>query len=164
MILLDLKDSRPIYEQVAEKLQELMMLGVLEEDSQMPSVRSLAMELSINPNTIQRAYGELERRGYTYSVKGRGSFVGSIRKLRQARKEEMEGKLGVLAKEAKTIGMKKDEFVLAAGQAYDGGMGKIKGCEEKPIELSSEAVKAKPMDIPLEAVQDSGEALWVRNE
>ncbi len=61
MILLDLKDSRPIYEQVAERLQELMMLGVLEEDSQMPSVRGLAMELSINPNTIQRAYGELER-------------------------------------------------------------------------------------------------------
>ena len=55
MILLDLKDSRPIYEQVAERLQELMMLGILEEDSQMPSVRSLAMELSINPNTIQRA-------------------------------------------------------------------------------------------------------------
>ena len=101
MILLDLKDSRPIYEQVAERLQELMMLGILEEDSQMPSVRSLAMELSINPNTIQRAYGELERRGYTYSIKGRGSFVGSIRKLRQARKEEMEKKLGGLAKEAK---------------------------------------------------------------
>lgn len=94
MILLDLKDSRPIYEQVAERLQELMMLGILEEDSQMPSVRSLAMELSINPNTIQRAYGELERRGYTYSIKGRGSFVGSIRKLRQARKEEMERKWG----------------------------------------------------------------------
>ena len=89
MILLDLKDSRPIYEQVAERLQELMMLRILEEDSQMPSVRSLAMELSINPNTIQRAYGELERRGYTYSIKGRGSFVVSIRKLRQARKEEM---------------------------------------------------------------------------
>ena len=64
MILLDLKDSRPIYEQVVEKMQELMMLGILEEDGQMPSVRSLAMELSINPNTIQRAYGELERRGY----------------------------------------------------------------------------------------------------
>ena len=80
MILLDYKDSRPIYEQVVEKLQELMLLGVLEEDDQMPSVRSLAMELSINPNTIQRAYGELERQGYIYMVKGRGSFVGSIKR------------------------------------------------------------------------------------
>ena len=87
MILLDYKDSRPIYEQVVEKLQELMLLGVLEEDDQMPSVRSLAMELSINPNTIQRAYGELERQGYIYMVKGRGSFVESIRRLKEARRK-----------------------------------------------------------------------------
>ena len=67
MIHLDYKDSRPIYEQVADRLKELMILGVLEEDAQMPSVRSLATELSINPNTIQRAYAELERNGFIYS-------------------------------------------------------------------------------------------------
>ena len=94
MILLDYKDSRPIYEQVVEKLQELMLLGVLEEDDQMPSVRSLAMELSINPNTIQRAYGELERQGYIYMVKGRGSFVGSISRLREQKCRELEEKPG----------------------------------------------------------------------
>ncbi|MCI9105983.1 MAG: GntR family transcriptional regulator [Lachnospiraceae bacterium] len=127
MILLDLKDSRPIYEQIVERLQELMMLGILEEDSQMPSVRNLAMELSINPNTIQRAYGELERKGYTYSVKGRGSFVGSIRKLREAKKTELEGKLGGLVREAKTIGILRDEFVIMAGQVYDGEPAKQAG-------------------------------------
>ena len=74
MILLDYKDRRPIYEQVVEKLQDLMICGVLEQDSQLPSVRSLATDLSINPNTIQRAYAELERRGFIYSVKGRGSI------------------------------------------------------------------------------------------
>ena len=121
MILLDLKDSRPIYEQVVERFQELMILGILEEDSQMPSVRGLAMELSINPNTIQRAYGELERQGYTYSVKGRGSFVGSIRKLREAKKTELEKKLEKLAREAKTIGILREEFVTLAGLAYDRG-------------------------------------------
>ena len=121
MILLDLKDSRPIYEQVVERFQELMMLGILEEDSQMPSVGGLAMELSINPNTIQRAYGELERQGYTYSVKGRGSFVGSIRKLREAKKTELEKKLEKLAREAKTIGILREEFVTLAGLAYDRG-------------------------------------------
>lgn len=121
MILLDLKDSRPIYEQVVERFQELMMLGILEEDSQMPSVRGLAMELSINPNTIQRAYGELERQGYTYSIKGRGSFVGSIRKLREAKKTELERKLEKLAREAKTIGILREEFVTLAGLAYDRG-------------------------------------------
>ena len=117
MILLDLKDSRPIYEQVVERFQELMMLGILEEDSQMPSVRGLAMELSINPNTIQRAYGELERQGYTYSVIGRGS----IRKLREAKKTELERKLEKLAREAKTIGILREEFVTLAGLAYDRG-------------------------------------------
>ncbi len=119
MILLDYKDSRPIYEQVAERLQELMILGVLEEDSQMPSVRSLATDLSINPNTIQRAYGELERSGFLYSVKGKGSFVGSIRKLREARRAELTVKLGTLAKEARSLEMSREEFLCAAGGAYD---------------------------------------------
>ncbi len=118
MILLDYKDSRPIYEQVTQKLQELMLLGVLEEDSQMPSVRSLAMELSINPNTIQRAYGELERRGYVYSIKGRGSFVGSIRKLREAKREELSVKMRELASEALGLGMECREFLSLAEQEF----------------------------------------------
>ena len=119
MILLDYKDSRPIYEQVVGKLSELMILGVLEEDSQMPSVRSLATDLSINPNTIQRAYGELERRGFIYSVKGRGSFVGSIHKLRESARADLVKRLGMLAKEARTLGMKREQFVEAAGGGYD---------------------------------------------
>lgn len=84
MIILDYKDRRPIYEQVAEKLEELMLLGILGENEPLPSVRSLAMELSINPNTIQRAYGELERQGYIYTVKREGKFCG--------RKQRYEGK------------------------------------------------------------------------
>lgn len=74
-IVLDYRDSRPLYEQVAERLRELMFKGALPQDAQLPSVRSLATELSINPNTIQRAYTELERQGYIYSIKGKGSFV-----------------------------------------------------------------------------------------
>ncbi len=120
MILLDYKDSRPIYEQVVEKLLELMILGVLEEDSQMPSVRSLATELSINPNTIQRAYGELERRGFIYSVKGRGSFVGSIHKLREVRKEELMKKMDALAQEARTLGIGREDFADMASKSYQG--------------------------------------------
>lgn len=119
MILLDYKDSRPIYEQVAEKLQELMILGILEEDSQMPSVRSLATELSINPNTIQRAYGELERNGFIYSVKGRGSFVGNIRRLRESRRADLVKRLQGLAKEAKSLDMSREDFVRASADAYD---------------------------------------------
>ena len=66
MILIDYKDRRPLYEQIVEKLSDLMVRGILEQDSQLPSVRSLATELSMNPNTIQRAYAELERQGYIY--------------------------------------------------------------------------------------------------
>ena len=75
MIRIDYQDKRPIYEQVTEKLQNLIVRGVLEADTKLPSVRSYAIELSINPNTIQRAYAELERTGFIYTVKGRGNYV-----------------------------------------------------------------------------------------
>ena len=75
MIILDYQDRRPIYEQVVQKIQLLIVRGVLAPNSQLPSVRKLATELSINPNTIQRAYAELEQQGFIYPVKGRGNFV-----------------------------------------------------------------------------------------
>jgi len=77
MIVIDYHDKRPIYEQIIERFQLLILNGALEPDSQLPSVRSLAVDLSINANTIQRAYSELERRGLVYSVKGRGNFVSA---------------------------------------------------------------------------------------
>ena len=71
MIIIDYKDTRPIYEQVVERFKTLILKGVMQPDEQMPSVRNLAMELSINPNTIQKAYAELERQDFIYTVKGR---------------------------------------------------------------------------------------------
>lgn len=92
MIIIDYKDRRPIYEQIIEKFQDLIVKGILKPDTQLPSVRSLAMELSINPNTIQKAYGELERQGYLYSVKGRGSFVSFNEDVLKERQQQvMEG-------------------------------------------------------------------------
>ena len=100
MIILDYRDRRPIYEQVISRFQELMMTGALEKDSQLPSVRSLAMELSINPNTIQRAYAELERQGYIYSIKGKGSFVADNGHVKEAGRQEVLQRQVDLAKEA----------------------------------------------------------------
>ena len=77
MITIDYKDKRPIYEQIIERFQILILNGALEADTKLPSVRALAIELAINANTIQRAYTELERRGLIYSVVGRGNFVSS---------------------------------------------------------------------------------------
>ena len=88
MIILDVKDRRAIYEQVIDKLSHLMLMGILKPEEKLPSVRTLATELSINPNTIQRAYIELEREGYIYSVKGVGSFVSALKGLKELKKEE----------------------------------------------------------------------------
>ena len=92
MILIDHKDRRPIYEQIIERFQQMILCGALQPGAPMPSVRSLAMELSLNPNTIQRAYQELERTGYIYTIKGKGSFVSetataAANKRRQLRRE-----------------------------------------------------------------------------
>ena len=93
MILIDYKDRRPIYEQVIEKFQQMILCGALESDSPMPSVRSLAMELSLNPNTIQRAYQELERQGYIYTLKGKGSFVSNSMKAADHKRKEIQEEL-----------------------------------------------------------------------
>ncbi|MFC4404769.1 GntR family transcriptional regulator [Gracilibacillus xinjiangensis] len=78
MFELDLRSRKPIYEQLVDKLKQLIINEVLKQDEQLPSVRTLAQQLSINPNTIQKAYRELEAQGYIYSVKGKGSFVSQM--------------------------------------------------------------------------------------
>ncbi len=74
MIILDYRDTRPLYEQIVDKFQMLILSGALEPNSRMPSVRSLAVELSINPNTIQRAYSELERNRIFIHSKRKGQL------------------------------------------------------------------------------------------
>ena len=118
MIVLDYRDRRPLYEQVTEKLEELMFSGVLPPDSRLPSVRSMATELSINPNTIQRAYAELERQGYIYSVKGRGSFVVDNRQIRERKRQEIWDQLELLIRDAKGTGITMLEFQEQVIQSY----------------------------------------------
>ena len=75
MVHLDYRDARPIYAQIADGFRDQIRSGVLGDGERLPSVRELAMELTINPNTIQRAYRELEVQGWIASVPGKGSFV-----------------------------------------------------------------------------------------
>ena len=75
LISIDYKDRRSIYEQLVDRIKTLAASGMYAPGSQLPSVRQLSSELSINPNTVQRAYTELERDGIIYSVKGRGNFI-----------------------------------------------------------------------------------------
>ena len=89
MLHLDYRDPRPIYEQVQDGLRRLMMAGALQEGEKLPSVRALASQLAINPNTIQRAYETLEREGYVYSLSGKGSFVAPRKEVDQQRREQL---------------------------------------------------------------------------
>ncbi|WMJ88236.1 GntR family transcriptional regulator [Anaerocolumna sp. MB42-C2] len=118
MIIIDYKDRRPIYEQIVERFQDLILRGVLQPDSQLPSVRNLSMELSINPNTIQKAYTELERRGFTYSVKGRGSFIAANGNLIECKKEELLEELLTLVKKGKELGIKREQFMSKLDEGY----------------------------------------------
>lgn len=111
MILIDYKDTRPIYEQIVERYKTLILKGVIQPDEQMPSVRNLAMELSINPNTIQKAYAELERQGFLYAVRGRGNFVTGDGNLVEKRKKEYIDQILELVKEVIELGMKKAEVL-----------------------------------------------------
>ena len=88
MIRLDYRDARPIYEQVRDGLRSMMVTGVLAAGDKLPSVRSLATELAINPNTIQRAYTQLEAEGYVYTVSGRGTFVSEGQEQNRQRRRE----------------------------------------------------------------------------
>lgn len=126
MILIDYRDRRPIYEQVVEKMADLMIRGILPQDSQLPSVRNLATDLAINPNTIQRAYVELERQGYIYSVKGKGSYVAENHKIREKNRQEVFKSLEVLVEKAEAAGVTMLEFQEAVIQMY----GKKKKPEE----------------------------------
>lgn len=110
MIILDYRDTRPLYEQIVDKFQILILKGVLEPNAKMPSVRSLAVELSINPNTIQRAYSELERTGFIYTVKGRGNFVAYDDNLKTVRCQEIYAKLEELVQEALELGVTRKEL------------------------------------------------------
>lgn len=119
MILLDSRDRRPIYEQIIDKLSDLMMRGILTKDSPLPSVRSLAADLSINPNTVQRAYMELERSGYIYSIKAKGSFVADITPLKEKEEDRLYEEMRTLAERAAGLGISKEDFLEKAGRCYD---------------------------------------------
>ena len=110
MIHLDYRDTRPLYEQVRDGLRKLMVTGMLRPGDKLPSVRALAVQLAINPNTIQRAYAQLEAEGYICSVSGKGTFVEELTKQNDTRRTELEAKLRPLREELKSLGMTADEW------------------------------------------------------
>ena len=111
MISLNYRDSRPIYEQIKDGLRKLIVTGAMKPDEKLPSVRALAQQLSINPNTIQRAYNELESEGYIYSVPGKGSFASGDSGAEEARKQELMGKVREMVTELKYLGVSGEDLI-----------------------------------------------------
>lgn len=112
MISIDNRSRIPIYEQLVNGYKLQIMNGVLQADDQLPSVRQLAQELTINPNTIQKAYRELERLGYTYSVPGKGSFVNKVENTMQKERITMlTESLEKIVQELLFLGLTKEEII-----------------------------------------------------
>jgi GntR family transcriptional regulator len=109
MIILDYQDRRPIYEQVVERFQTLILSGAIPPGERLPSVRQLAMDLSINPNTIQRAYMELEQQRLIYPVKGKGNFVADSSGIREAGRETFRKEIRELIKKGRQTGISENE-------------------------------------------------------
>lgn len=118
MIALDYRDKRPIYEQIVEKLEKLIVCGALESNTKMPSVRTLAMELSVNPNTIQRAYAQLEQDGYLYTVVGRGNYVTSEKEWKRGLMKEILTELEHSFIKAKDSRVPRGEIVALLDRIY----------------------------------------------
>ena len=111
MIDLNYRDARPIYEQIRDELRRLVLSGAMAEGDRLPSVRELAAELSINPNTIQRAYRELEADGCIISIAGKGSFVAGGEAAGIRRRMELMEEFKKMLAELRDIGMDKEKLL-----------------------------------------------------
>lgn len=119
MIQIEKKSGLPIYEQVAESIISQVINGILQPGDKIPSVRVLARQLGVNPNTVQKSYASLLHDGILYSQKGKGDFVSdNVNTLRLLKKKELLKRLNDLTREAKQAGLWIDELLSTVDTAY----------------------------------------------
>ena len=118
LFLIDPRSSVPLYEQLEQNIVSLISAGALAPDDQLPSVRSLARELGINPNTVQKAYGHLEERGIIYQAAGRGSFVSPVGQALEKIAREKRAALQDVLREARRAGVSRDEALALVQSVY----------------------------------------------
>lgn len=99
MIQLNYRDTRPFYQQIKDNIRHLVISKAISENDKLPSVREMATSLAINPNTIQRAYRELENEGYIYTIPGKGTFVSEIDQANVSRQKDLLGKFDTIVSE-----------------------------------------------------------------
>lgn len=122
MFKLDYADGKPIYEQIKDNFKQLIIEGVLKTDDRIPSVRELAISMAINPNTIQKAYKELEFEGYVYSVRAKGVFVASLENITHDKNsEKLYKNLEDAARELFFVGEDKEKLIETIEKIYERG-------------------------------------------
>ena len=121
MIHLNYRDSKPIYEQIKDGLRRLVVSGAVRTDEKLPSVRELATSLSINPNTIQKAYRELEQEGYIYTIAGKGSYAAERADVATGRNEELMREFDEIVKELLYLCQDKDILIKRIEELAKGG-------------------------------------------
>ena len=121
MIQLNYRDAKPIYEQIKDGLRRLVITGAIAKDEMLPSVRELASELAINPNTIQRAYRELESEGYIYTVSGKGSFAAEQADVAGRRNETLLREFDEIVRELLYLSEDKDALIRRIEVIAGGG-------------------------------------------
>lgn len=120
MYQLDLQSRVPIHQQLKEKILRLVMLGAIGPGDPLPSVRMMARDLGINPNTVAKAYQELEREGYIYSVAGKGSFIGGAEEINRQLSTQILERLRDVLREAKGAGVPRRDIESAVEAVYGG--------------------------------------------
>lgn len=118
MFQLDLKNGVPICDQIVNGFIKLKAIGVLKGGEQLPSVRVLASQFSVNPNTVQKAYAILESNGIIYTVKGKGSFISDDERAYNAIVENAENNFKSAIDEAKKIGLSKEQLISLIEKTY----------------------------------------------
>ena len=120
MFQLDLKSRESIYEQIINQMKELIVSGVLKEDEKLPSVRELSKILTVNPNTVQKAYRELERQGSVYTVAGLGCFAASMKDVKrdEAAISQLTETLRSTLRQLTYLGFTKDETASLLEQVF----------------------------------------------
>lgn len=119
MFALDFQSRLPIYEQLYKSITQIAALGALEKGKPLPSVRALAQELGINPNTVQKAYAMLERDGIIYSVPGKGSFLSNDASALERHKRLVSEQLRAAVRSAAECGMTKKDIITQVTAAFD---------------------------------------------
>ncbi len=127
MFQIDPLSRVPVYEQLVEQVENYVLTGILEPNSQLPSVRSLSVSLSVNPNTIQKSIIELDRRGLVYSVPGKGCYISdNAREILSLSKQNRLSELDEIATELKLAGVSKSVLIDHIEQVYSDSKGVIK--------------------------------------